>query len=680
MKLRKDSPITDRFALSAWNNSPYDLPGVCKVSNPYKPFHQQKLRKNNNVNARSLSESILDTVAFPYQSPLPISNPVKPFEAPLGPLPSNACTSGNEPSSTAAKAVECESRAFLKDYVARNYSDRRKACQTQSGGRSPIPLSASTSPRHTTPTRASTTFDSSPSSTKTESKTIILSRTQISNADSPLSQREKNIPQSPVFQGTSSPDPLMIRPFQKYARVSVALGKQPSSPVVRVVVEVPALSPRKSASRLAAFDTPPRKKRALATLSSTAPQSAKISKHGPFSDWTSEADDRPENDATSEMDTENITAGMPKSEEKGKSRQQENRKGPLPLPLRTAMQTGAQSPSKAMSSSTTDQVLLEKLMDLVQRILEAEYSLISDTSMDIDGESGHDAAKAYFQASGSDGRNGLLQPGVIREFAKTINTLIRSKGGRRKLVQAMSRVLENDTYQKGKQHEKEESDFVGQLVSILKMLERTVSSAEMLEVIPKGLCGTENGRRDDITSLKKTPQKQTAQKRIGLKNSMSPFASSSAIKPRRSSRSATPSESYTEDIDEEGEEEEEEDRRGSSEERDSDEQSSGQSSPIKAFKTFPSKRRKPVAAPAAPRGRKKPKTAQSNRQSQSQWTEDSLDEFDQNLSILNEAVLAIDACMSLLTAGRLPKKVWVIPVIHKKADGLLRKCSFTRRI
>jgi cohesin loading factor subunit SCC2 len=335
------------------------------------------------------------------------------------------------------------------------------------------------------------------------------------------------------------------------------------------------------------------------------------------------------------------------------------------------------TPSKShtlQSSSKTDEAALDKFTDYIQDIVDAEHALLASLGMHIDGEENeeHDEARdemifRYFYVPDAGGRYATLQPGTIAKLLRLLNPCIKSPNGRRLLEEAMfqdpeepslssqSRGSSKKRAGKERQRERQESDLVAQLQSVLKLLERSAAQVEGMKILPGELAelGGGGGKSDGYVSpAKKTAAKKGGKAKAngtgnGKKASKSPSVASSPVKPRRSSRSATPSQDY--------EEEELEDEEGKSDDEDEEEET--MSSPMKGKGGRKSKKGSATPTQKTTVAKGKKKKADGADDEAKEWSDATIEQFYENLETFGDGLYAIEAALSILTAGKLPKKV-----------------------
>ena len=602
------------------------------------------------MNANSIAGKLLDAVEFPYPSPLPVSNAMEPFQPSLGPFPA-----GKE-------SVALESRAFFKDHLLRNFSQPPEVFtnhRDDKSSKSPITLLSNASSSPLTPSKHSSMTDglSSPATSLMSTSNNVAWKPQPSELLLPRSKTDL-IFSSPISHASSSPDPLMIKPLQKKVGNDSAHRKNVSSSSVTVVVEI-LVSPSKNRPGKAlvsnAFVSDKRAHTASKYEGGWA-RPTKNTKHGPFSDLTSEVDyDGQAESSNTEME---VVAAPVMVNSKQTRKINENDKANVVQRVHIKQTEALSNTHVNETNSNVDKILLEKLTNYLQEILDADDSIASATHMDFESGADDDNALRHFVVSGSDGRGALLQPNSIRKLTKMISTISSNSSGRRALERATVQGSEIDNTKYDRKHAKQESGLLEQLVDILRVLERSINEAETVRIIP----GNVNRQKPQKES-KISPKKRAANGRE-KSNDSSPLnvVSSSALKPRRTSRSATPIETYMSrryEGDTEEEEEEEESDVNKEEhviekEKDGERGSSAYSSPTQALQP---RKGKHMSTTKGQKGAKKRQATSMNTESPYQWTDELLDELVENLGTLTSAFLAIEACISILTAGSLPKKV-----------------------
>lgn len=649
------------FGHSVWNDYPYALPSVPANTGQYKLARPKKLMKSNAHNISSLSEKVLNDGGFPYPSPVsaPHSHNHVPALPPLPPTLSAVAGPSKAPTNNEVQAA-AEAKAFFDAYLDQCLpnadSDQKPNIRNAT---SPIPmLASSSSSRSNTPAKSS--FHASSSNT--------LHQVPPPNIFSPLQNKHHLL--SP--QVSSSPDPLAIG---GPSRITAGIPKSRSLPVLYPVVEIPHSSAKKRVR--SETESLPASKKQVVSNGVGKPVTA-TQTHGPFSEPpTSEMeidDDQEEIEVKEEEDEDDdevvAEASSPvvvTSRAKGKEKE---RSSALKIVINKPS-----TPSRShtlQSSYKTDEAALDKFTDYIQDIVDAEHALLASLGMHIDGEENEEQDEArdemisrYFYVPDAGGRYATLQPGTIAKLLRLLNPCIKSANGRRLLEEAMFRDPEEPSLSsqsrgsskkragKERQRERQESDLVAQLQSVLKLLERSAAQVEGMKILPGDLAELGGGgEKSDgyVSPAKKTAAKKAGKTKAngnGKKASKSPSIASSPVKPRRSSRSATPSQDY--------EEEELEDEEGKSDHEDEEDET--MSSPVKGKGGRKSKKGSatPTQKPTTAKGKKK--QADGADDEAKEWSDATIEQFYENLETFGDGLYAIEAALSILTAAKLPKKV-----------------------
>lgn len=395
-----------------------------------------------------------------------------------------------------------------------------------------------------------------------------------------VSHSDTHVFPSPASQGLSSPDPLAIPRCQSSKPSS-------SSSSTGWVVEVPA-HPKKRLSN-------------ANLIEKAAKRHAPHLPSDPFDTYTSS-----EMDVDPPLDVDdNAHSTSPPS-------------APSPhidLPTRKKGKVGqVQSPSKAASLKSTAQLQEQQLQDfvtLVEDILDEEETPTS---------------KYYIQPSlesfsGSE-TSRLLEPSTMRKISKGVRALVKTNSGKKSFGQKVE---------------------VDQMNRLLRILQRSITIAENLAIVPVSANGSKKARNQKSPS--KTPKKN--KKASSKSNSESPMPSSAR---RRSTRSATPA-SYHEDDDEE-----DRDRDSEEDYRDVDEP------------TTPSSQSRPKlnkrTSSSATKARKGKKVVEMEEEEAFEWDPDNLQLLENNLIALKNAIIATETVMIILGSASLPKQLYSEDVIN----------------
>lgn len=673
---------------SVWKDPPYATSASTPRDHPYQLQRPNEVQQQDLANTKSIAMGVLFQSRFPYPSPAPA--PGTNTASQLKPVPPPSYMAGREDASgrrSAAATAYNDSKTFFNTFMQEqmgripHHKDsqatdspipRLPLSPAGGGGSSPfkpstpaqrfpiLPSSASAASSSPLPMQAPEAFGGS-SAAGPSSLPLPVSVSMPSL--SPFQGRPHLAPLVPATN-TSSPDPMNLiyssqRPKANLPRskssnfVSTGRHATPtSSPAMIPVVEIPVMSNHKrkmseTEARLGSIklNRASHSPSVMARKHSAPPaqpvfvsNDAKArSKHGPFSELTSEPEGEQmdmvravneDGDDDEEEDDDNVVwvsstpgkvsrSGEPEPRESNKMRASQSTKvHPGQSSKSQASQATASTSRKApLPSSPSKDVdrAMRKLAEYLEDIFETEDSLI-DAKGRVrwrDDESN----PHFLEASAV--KQLCLQPRSMRRIVKLVNALVALPGGVKSF----------------------ESTDTAQLARLFKMLQRSVKLAESTEILPKGIERRTKGEEGA------TPSKQATSRSNRARNGTeSPAEASGASRRKRNSRGGRKDQDDEEDDSEAYETEDE-----------TDDERSLASSPIKLSGGGTKKSKSPDKSKAK-RGSAREEASQ---QMTVDWNDVTLENLVDNLTALQNAILAVDAYLTVLTRGHLPKQVRV---------------------
>lgn len=491
------------------------------------------------------------------------------------------------------------SEDFLKAFVQQQHADFV-----------PLPLVSPPSP-----VKAKHSGSASPSPGPSPSSNVFVEvsgRASASGSLTPLRLSQNTGLFSPVsLAATSSPDPMaLIAPAY---RPKVGAGHKKTLSTDHIVVEVPRSSKTRSSTEESEVKPPTAKRPARIDSQGRPIRPAGDIGRSVFSEITSEADFADDVNMESDDEGRYVSAKL--------SSPAKRQAIPSSVTPRKKVKQ-----SSGVSGEKEVEVQLEKLQDLLQKIFEIEdaIKMASNSPRKRSSQSNWDLYFITYNERDMD--KPLLQATCMGKIGKALSGLLRVPGGRKAIEQKI------------------EPEEVSRL---LRILERSISQAEDLQVVPDGVSFS-------IPDFATASAAASPRKPANGKKSKKAAATAATEQRRRSTRSATPA-SY--------DEQEYDGERGPSDADEDEEDEFSQSTPSSSRKVKTSGKRKKSESQSQGR------SAKSGEVDKPTWTDSDLDTLEENLLILRNAVQAIDLAMAILTAGKLEMQIY--------SEDLITSCLLT---
>lgn len=623
-----DTELKD--CIRTYKDPPYRLPDSYKITKPVGSSSSKRYRRQD-LARTSIAREALTVNNVPFPSPLSTQTPssdsqrselraLPPLASDLDAWVGKAAKTVDKKLPPATTSAHTQAKAAFTAFLA----TQAEALEAKSDAPASSPakklFSATTTaglpPSPVTPRKRDSsvlTGDLPPSSPL--SFASALSQQAPSSPDARFRKgAHLLLPTTP--SGTSSPDPL------RFGSSPSTVKKAKRSPIV--VVEVP----RKRLPSLPIHQQTQKKSLKVASQAQGG--------HTVFSEPTSEMDVDYHQDRDHEEDV-----NTPVRKE-GRLLQ---RRGDF-FAASSSAPSSPTKPSHLQSGKTKAEALFEKCNSHIQKILEAEEALLIlvdvKSATKVQGEQADDdddqvaLANKYFICEGTGGRaryrrDALLRPKVIGKIITVLEALVKTSGGKR---------LFSDQV---------DPDDVSRL---LKLLERSIAVAERLQIVPSGV------QSQPIADSPKKGRKSTESGKRKGNGKKSTSESPSVRKSRRSSRSATPAKVNEDDEEDELASEEEKEEEDDDDGEYTSDASSTRSASGKGSASRRSKALSKGKGIASTRRRSRAKEDAAEGSTEPDWSSEHLRKLDANVETLGNALLAIEACLSILTAGRLAKHLY----------------------